>query len=96
MLEEHGIEFHYRDYKKTPLTRTELDALLSALDVAPALVLRKHDPVAKARGYDHTTPAETLIDAMTEHPTLLQRPIGRVGQRAVVGRPPERLLTLIA
>jgi arsenate reductase len=38
---------------------------------------------------------EKLIALMSSHPTLLERPIGMVGNRAVVGRPPERLLTLL-
>ena len=37
-----------------------------------------------------------LIELMVENPTLLQRPIGVLDERAVVGRPPERLLDLVA
>jgi len=36
-----------------------------------------------------------LIELMARHPTLLQRPIGVAGKKAVVGRPVEQLLTLI-
>ena len=39
-------------------------------------------------------PEPELIERMAEHPTLLQRPIGVKGDRAVVGRPPEELLKL--
>ena len=39
--------------------------------------------------------AETLLDAVAEHPILLERPILVRGPRAVVGRPPERLLELL-
>ena len=85
----------YRDYKKEPLSRTELEALFSTLGVAPGTLLRKHDAVAKAQALDERTPDEMLLDAMAAHPTLLQRPIGVLGVRAVVGRPPERLLTLL-
>jgi arsenate reductase len=39
---------------------------------------------------------DTLISLMHEHPTLLERPIGIAGSKAVVGRPPEKLLELIS
>jgi arsenate reductase-like glutaredoxin family protein len=37
-----------------------------------------------------------ILRALAEHPTLIQRPIGRLAGRAVLGRPPERLLELVA
>ena len=38
---------------------------------------------------------DSLLDAIAEHPILLERPIFVVGERAVVARPPERLLELL-
>jgi arsenate reductase len=39
--------------------------------------------------------AEELLEAITRHPILLERPIFTVGDRAVIARPPERLLELL-
>ena len=40
-------------------------------------------------------PDDELIGAMARHPTLVQRPIGRLPGKAILGRPPERLLELV-
>ena len=95
MLEERGVEFSYREYRKQPLSKTELRAVLKRLGLGPGEVLRLRDPAARELGLTGSEPAARLVDLMAEHPTLLQRPIGIVGDRAVVGRPPERLLELL-
>jgi arsenate reductase len=46
-------------------------------------------------GLTGTETEAELIGLMSAHPTLLERPIGIVGKRAVLGRPPERLLILL-
>ena len=46
------------------------------------------------RGLTGDEPDGRLIKLMAQHPTLLQRPIGVRGRKAVVGRPPEKLLEL--
>ena len=95
MLEENGVEYEYRDYKKDPLSEAEIRSVLAMLDVAPAGVLRKRDRAFRELGLTGTESEDELIESMASHPTLLERPIGIVENRAVVGRPPERLLTLL-
>jgi len=60
----------------------------------PNELLRKNDKAFKELGLTGKEPASILIGHMEKHPTLLQRPIGIKGKKAVVGRPPEALLNL--
>lgn len=94
MLDEKGIEYRYRDYVKNPLSEAEIREVLGRLGHRPKDVLRTKDAAFQALGLTGDEPDEELVAAMARHPTLLQRPIGVAGERAVVGRPPERLLEL--
>ncbi len=95
MLDEKGIPYRYRDYVKNPLSEAEIRGVLKRLGLRPKDVLRTKDPAFQQLGLTGDEPDAQLIAAMAEHPTLLQRPIGVEGDRAVVGRPPERLLELV-
>jgi arsenate reductase len=90
LLNEKGIEHRYREYTREPLSETEIRDVLRKLGLRPRDVLRKND-----LGFTGEEPDDGLIAAMARYPTLLQRPIGVAGERAVVGRPPERLLELV-
>lgn len=89
MLDEKGIPYHYREYTREPLSEKEIRDVLRRLGLTARAVLRKND-----MGLTGDEPEAELIAAMARQPTLLQRPIGVLGDRAVVGRPPERLLEL--
>jgi arsenate reductase len=67
-------------------------ALLAIDD--PRQMMRTGEPVYAELGLEIATPAQ-LLDAITSHPILLERPIFVVGDRAVIARPPERLLELL-
>jgi arsenate reductase len=95
LLSERGIPYQYREYTQDPLDEAEIREVLSLLGVAPAEVLRKRDKAYKALGLTGAESAAVLIGHMATHPTLLERPIGVLGDRAVVGRPPENLLSLV-
>lgn len=92
MLDEKGIPYRYREYTKDPLSEKEIRDVLRLLGLRPKDVLRAQ--AAKEQGLSGNEPDAELIAAMARHPTLLQRPIGVAGGRAVVGRPPENLLAL--
>lgn len=95
MLKAEDVAYRYRDYRDEPLTATEIRAVLKKLGLKPTDVLRKKDAAYKKLGLTGTEPAVRLVKLMAENPTLLQRPIGVRGKKAVVGRPPESLLELV-
>ena len=94
MLNEKGVAFDRREYMKNPLSEAEIRSVLEKLGLGPHDVLRRRDKAFKELGLDGSESDDTLIAHMAQHPGLLQRPIGVVGDRAVVGRPAEALLTL--
>ncbi|MFT5430344.1 MAG: arsenate reductase [Myxococcota bacterium] len=94
LLKAEGVEYHYREYTKEPLTEAEIRQVLAQLDVPIKTVFRKNDKANKELGLTGDEPTDELIAKMAAHPTLLQRPIGVLNGQAIVGRPVERLLEL--
>jgi arsenate reductase len=92
LLNDNGVEFTFRDYEKEPLSATEIEKLLKKLKMSAAEVLRKNDKAYRSLGLTGKESSRTLIRHMAAHPGLLNRPIGVRGRKAVLGRPPERLL----
>ena len=84
ILDERKIPYTVRLYLEDPPTRQELEALLTTLQ-APASAI--------SRGPQGTN--DQVIEALVEDPTLIQRPIALHEGRAVVARPPERVLELL-
>ena len=66
------------------------------LGVAPEALVRKGEELFKSRFRGKTLDDQEWIAALTQHPILLERPIAVRGERAVIGRPPERVLELIS
>lgn len=95
MLKEHGAEYRYREYTKEPLDEAELRAVLGKLGLGPRDVLRTRDKAYREQGLTGGESDDALIALMAAHPTLLQRPIGVLGDRAALGRPVENLLVLL-
>lgn len=95
MLDSKGIAYRYRDYRREPLSVDELRQILERLGVGAREVLRTRDRAFRELGLTGDEDDATLIAHMAGHPTLLQRPIGMHGARAVVGRPVETLLELV-
>ena len=94
MLAQHGIDHIYREYTRDPLSVTEIRDVLRKLGMGPRAVLRARD--ASKHGISKDLDDDQLIAAMAEHPRLLQRPIGVIGESAALGRPVENLLRLIS
>ena len=96
LLRERGVEPQVIEYLKQPPTAAKIDALLQQLGLEPRQLMRKGEAVYKELGLD--APAFTraaLIKAMAQNPILIERPIATDGERAVLGRPPEKVLDLL-
>ena len=95
MLDDESIPYQYREYKKEPLTEQEWKDVLRKLNVPARELLRKRDKAYKTLGLSGSESNEQLLPHFAKHPTLVQRPIFIHGNRAVVGRPVERMMDII-
>jgi arsenate reductase len=95
LLEDHGVPYRYREYTQQRLDADEIRALLGKLGLRARDVLRTRDKAYGQLGLSGDESDDVLVAHLAAHPTLLQRPIGVAGDRAVIGRPPERLLDLV-
>jgi len=95
LLRENGIEYQRVNYFIDELTEEKLRALLKKANLSPFEVLRKKEPLFKELNISEDMPSEKIIKLVIENPSLLQRPIVEVGDRAVLARPVERALDLI-
>jgi arsenate reductase (glutaredoxin) len=96
LLEQHGKPFAIINYLETPPTADELKTLLSQLGITARQLLRSGEDVYAQLHLDDTSLSEAaLIDAMTKHPQLIERPIVVAHGKAVIGRPPEAVLQIL-
>jgi arsenate reductase len=83
-------------YLTDRLQKSDLVALLRKLNMTPIQLTRRNERSFKSLIMNKEEPADDiLIDAMISDPTLIERPIVVVGDKAVIGRPPESILRLI-
>ena len=96
LLEEHNIEYTYREYKKNPLSKKEITDMLQKLGEPANTLLRKRDKAYKEFSLTGKEDDATLVPLFETHPTLMQRPIFIHNDQAVVGRPIETMLTILS
>jgi len=95
LLQARGIAPEIVHYLETPPDTATLQTLLQQLGLPARALLRTGEDIYNALGLaDPALDEATLMAAMSAHPRLIERPIFICGQRAVIGRPPERVLDL--
>lgn len=96
LLEERGLTPEVIKYLETPLDGNALRALLDKLGISARQLLRSGEDEYKSLQLSNAQLSEAqLIEAMVQHPKLIERPILECGDKAVVGRPPENILSLL-
>ncbi|MFA6902164.1 MAG: arsenate reductase (glutaredoxin) [Gallionellaceae bacterium] len=95
LASERGYTTELVEYLVTPPGKEELRSLLSKLGMKPLELIRKGEEVFKQNYAGRTLSDEEWLDAMLTHPVLIERPIVVRGNRAVVARPPEKVLALL-
>lgn len=95
ILAERGIEAEVVDYLKTPPSRVELVELVRKLGLPAEALVRKGEAIFKELYAGRNLTDDEWLDALAAHPILIERPIAIKGERAVIARPPEKILELL-
>lgn len=96
LLESRGLDIEVVRYLDTPPDAAALRQLLARLGLNARQLLRNGEDEYRNLGLaDPALDEEQLIAAMLAHPRLIERPIAVRGDRAVIGRPPERVLEIL-
>lgn len=94
LLQAKGVAVTVRKYMTDRLSEAELRDIAAKMGgVNPQTFLRAKD--AEAAGIDPNGPDDALFAAMAANPKIIQRPIGINGDKAVLGRPNEALLSIL-
>jgi len=95
LLRENNIEPEIVEYLKEIPTNKELTELVGFLNIEPEALIRKGEADFKENFKGKKLSHQAWIQAMIDFPKLIERPIVVKGKTAVVGRPPEKVLTLL-
>lgn len=95
LMEEKGNTFEVFKYLDTPPSRDDIVALLQKLGLSARELMRTKEDLYKELGLANVSDEAKLINALAEHPKLIERPILIEDNRAVIGRPVEKVIEFI-
>lgn len=96
IIEEKGVEAEVVKYLEHPLSEPELKALREKLNINSAEeMLRKQEKVFKEHFKGKKLSENDVFKAIADYPKLMERPVVVKGNRAVIGRPPEKVKELL-
>jgi len=96
LLEEKGVDTDVIEYLNTPPDAETLKTILSTLKMQPRQLMRTHEAEYKDNNLDDPTLSdEQLIQAMTDYPKILERPIVVNNGKVAIGRPPVNVLDIL-
>ncbi len=92
LLSVKGVEFDRINYYIDPFTKNKLKTLLKKMGMQPSELLRKNDKAYKELDFRNNKYSEAqILDMMVKNHDLVQRPIVEYGDKAVLGRPVEKV-----
>jgi len=96
ILNNKGVDATVVEYLNTPPNKDELNEVLELLGLEPRELMRAHEAPYKENNLDNAElTRDQLIQAMIDNPILIERPIIINGNKATIGRPPEKVLDII-
>jgi len=96
LVRSQGIEPVVIEYLKDTPSSSQLGDILVMLDKRPRDIIRRGEAIYKELGLDDPDLSDdVLIEAMVDHPILIERPIVINGKKASLGRPPEDVLKIL-
>ena len=95
VLENSGKEFEIRPYLVDTPSKTELKKIISLLNIKPIALIRKNEAIWKENYKNVELSDDDIIEAMIKNPKLIERPIVLNDDKAVIGRPSNKIMEII-
>jgi len=95
LIKDSGKEVEIIEYLNSPPTFEELKSVIDYLSIKPEQLLRKNEAIFKEQFKGKSLSGDEWIQAMVDFPKLMERPIVVDGKKAVIGRPPDKVLSLL-
>lgn len=94
IIQKKGLEIEIIDYLVKPPTIKELEEIIALLKINPEDLVRKSEDIYKEKFKGKKITQQEWVKIMVEHPKLIERPIVISGNKAIIGRPPEKVIEL--
>ncbi len=95
IIKQSGNEVEIIEYLKDTPSENEMKEIIGLLGISPEQLLRKNEAIFKENFKGKTLTDDQWIKVMVENPKLIERPIVIDGKKAVLGRPPENVKSLL-
>jgi arsenate reductase len=95
ILEKKKVKKEVVEYLKTPPTQKELKELLKMLDMKASELVRKNEPLFKEKFENKKFSQAEWLRILSKNPILIERPIIVKDGKAIIGRPPEKVLEFL-
>ncbi|WP_209403049.1 arsenate reductase (glutaredoxin) [Pseudozobellia sp. WGM2] len=96
LVEKSGQDFEVVKYLEEVPTKEDLRKILGCLAITPDMLVRKNEAIWKENFRGKLLSDDEILDAMIKYPKLIERPIVVKGDKAVIGRPTERVEEILA
>jgi arsenate reductase len=93
MIEENGVKPNIVEYLKTGWTKPQLKALFAAAGLTPRQAMRKR--AAEDLNIAENATAAQILEAMVEHPVLVERPFVETGKGVRLCRPKDKIREIL-
>lgn len=95
ILENSGKPFQIINYLENVPSKTELKEIITLLGISPIELVRKNEAIWKEQFKNKELTEDEILEAMTNYPKLIERPIVVNGNLAALGRPPENISQIL-
>ena len=96
LLKDKGLQLEVIEYLKTPPTLEELDNILKKLKLEPDQIVRKKEELCQELDLaKKKLSRQEWLKVLVKNPILIERPIVVNGNKAAIGRPPEKILEIL-
>ena len=96
LLSDSKKEVEVINYIQTPFTEEKLSEVIELLGISPLELVRKNEAIWKVQFRGRKLSDKAIIKAMLKHPKLIERPIVVFENKAIIARPPEKVLDFIS